>query len=172
MIGASDPLDQALDVLGRADLNDKIDIAPVDAEIKASGADNRAQLAAGHRPFDAAALRAVKAAVMDRDGKAVFVGKPQIVKENLRLRAGVVKDQRGLVPLDLIKHCRDRIGGPTARPGRRIGEFQHRNIRGRAGVGQEDFAAISALRKIARKRGRVFDRGRQADATQAGAKRL
>ena len=76
MIGASDPLDQALDVLGRADLNDKIDIAPVNPQIKASGADDRAQLTAGHRGLDPATLYAIKAAVMDRDWKAVFIGKP------------------------------------------------------------------------------------------------
>ena len=92
--------------------------------------------------------------------------------ENFRLRASVVKDQRGLVPLDLIKHGRDRIGGPTARPGRRLANLEHRNIGGRAGIGQKDVTGGVAMRQIARKGRRVFDRGRQADAPQAGAKRL
>ena len=35
VVGAADALHQAFDVLRRADLNDQIDIAPVDAKIKA-----------------------------------------------------------------------------------------------------------------------------------------
>ena len=45
VIGAADALDQALDVLRRADLDHQIDAAPVDAEIEAAGGDDGAQFA-------------------------------------------------------------------------------------------------------------------------------
>ena len=43
VVGAADALDEALDVLRRADLHDQVDVAPVDAEIEAAGGDDGAQ---------------------------------------------------------------------------------------------------------------------------------
>jgi hypothetical protein len=43
VVGAADALDEARRALRRAHLDDQIDVAPVDAEIEAGGADERAQ---------------------------------------------------------------------------------------------------------------------------------
>ena len=104
MVGAADALDQPLYVFGGADLDDEIDVAPVDAKIKRAGADDGAQIAAHHGGFDLFALGAIQAPVVDGDRQGVFIGEPEVVKENLGLRAGVVKDQRRLVLAHLLKH--------------------------------------------------------------------
>ena len=69
MVGAADALDEAFDVLWRADLNDQIDRAPVDAQIKRPGADHGAQRARHHRRLDPFALFAGQRAVVDADGQ-------------------------------------------------------------------------------------------------------
>ena len=51
-----DPLHQPLDVLGRANLDHQIDIAPVDAKVERAGADHGAQLPGRHRRLDLCAL--------------------------------------------------------------------------------------------------------------------
>src|SRR6056297_4096757 len=95
VVGAADALHETLDVLGCAYLNNEIDIAPVDAQIKRAGTDDGAQLATGHGGFDPFALATVKGAVMDADGQGLINSKPQIMKENCRLCAGVMEDERG-----------------------------------------------------------------------------
>ena len=109
VVRPSDPLHQTFDVLWRTDLDHEIHIAPVDAQIKASCADNRPQIAPHHRRFDLFALLPVKRSVMDADGQGVLVGEPEVVKENLGLCAGVVKDQRGLVLFHLFQNRRDAV---------------------------------------------------------------
>ena len=54
VVGAADPLQQPRRALGRAHLDDQVDIAPVDAEIEAGGADQAAQPPVGHRRLDLA----------------------------------------------------------------------------------------------------------------------
>ena len=97
MIGAADALHQPRGALRRADIDDEIDVAPVDAEIERGGADHAAQFARRHRVLDLAALRDVERAVMQRDGEAVVVHAPQILEQHLGLAAGVDEHQRGLV---------------------------------------------------------------------------
>ena len=65
VVGAADALRQARHALGRADLDDEIDIAPIDAEIERGGRDYRPQLARRHRRLDLAALLGGEAAVME-----------------------------------------------------------------------------------------------------------
>ena len=67
VVGAADALQQPRRALRRADIDDEIDVAPVDAEIERRGADHRAQPAGRHRVLDLAALRHVERAVMQRD---------------------------------------------------------------------------------------------------------
>ena len=172
MVRAANPLDQTFDVLGRANLDHQINIAPVDPQIKASGTYNCAQITAHHRGLDAGALFAVKTAVVDADGQAVVIGQPQIVKENLGLGAGVVENQRGVVLLDLVQNGGDCVGGPATRPRRGLIRAQHLDVGGRTGVGQQDFTRIRVTRHQVGDCGGVFDGGRQADAFQIGAKRL
>ena len=69
MVGAADALQQTRGALRRADVDDQIDVAPVDAEIERRGAHHRAQPARGHGVLDLAPLRHVERAVMQRDGK-------------------------------------------------------------------------------------------------------
>ncbi len=55
VVGAADALQQAGDALGGADLEHLVDAAPVDAEVERGGGHDGAQLAGGHRGFDALA---------------------------------------------------------------------------------------------------------------------
>ena len=82
VIGAADALQQAARTLGRADMDDEIDIAPVDAEIERRGADDGAQLARRHRRFHLAPLRHIERAVMQRDRQIVVIGRPQRLEQS------------------------------------------------------------------------------------------
>ena len=172
MIGAANALHKAFHILGRTDLDDQIHIAPVDAQIKAAGTDDRPQIAAHHCRLDAFALGAVQRPVMDADGQAVIIRQPQVVKENLGLGAGVVENQRRFMLPDLIKDRRNSVGRATARPRRGLGSAQHLDVRGRAGIGEKDRAGVRVTCHEMRDGGRVFDGGRQANPFQIGAKRL
>ena len=172
MVGAADPLDQAFDVLGRADLNDQIDIAPVDPQIEAAGTHDRPQLTVHHRLFDPLSLLSGQAAVVDADRQAVLVREPKVVKENLGLRTGVVKDQRGFVLLDLFEHRGDRVAPAAAGPRGRLGGFQHPDVRIGAGVSQNDFARVGMLGQHPRDGCGVVHGGGQAHAAHVGAQSL
>ena len=116
MVGAADALQQARGALRRADIDDEIDVAPVDAEIERRGADHRAQPAGRHRGLDLAALRDVERAVMQRDREVVVVDAPELLEDALGLAAGVDEDQRGLVALDELVDLADRVMARNARP--------------------------------------------------------
>ena len=73
MIGAADALHQATRTLGRAHVNDEIDVAPVDAKVERGRADYAFEFALRHGLFHAAALAGVKRAMMQRDGQGVLV---------------------------------------------------------------------------------------------------
>ena len=97
VIGAADALQEPRGALRRADIDDEIDVAPVDAEIERGGADHRAQAPGRHRGFDLAPLRHVERTVMQRDGEIVVVDVPELLKNALRLAARVDEDERGAV---------------------------------------------------------------------------
>ena len=67
VIGAADSLHQPRGAFRRADIDDEIDIAPVDAEIERRSTDHAAQFSGRHRVLDLAALRDVERAVVQRD---------------------------------------------------------------------------------------------------------
>ena len=156
VVGATDALNKAFDVLGGADLNDQIDIAPVDAEVEASGADHGPQRARDHGLFDPFALLAAERAVVDADGQGVVIGEPQVVEEDLGLGAGVVEDEGDAVLADLLKDRRDGVFAAAAGPGGRGVGDQHSDVGVRAGVGLKD---LSLGTEEAGEGGRVFDRG-------------
>ena len=108
-INAANALHDARGALRRADIDDEIDVAPVDAEIERRGADDAAQLTRGHRILDLAALRDVERAVMQGDGEVVVVHAPQLLKQKLGLAADVDEHQRGLVALDQIVDLSQRV---------------------------------------------------------------
>ena len=69
MIGAADALRETAGALRRADVDDEIDRAPVDAEIERRGAHDRAQKSLRHSAFHAPALARVQRAVVQRIGR-------------------------------------------------------------------------------------------------------
>ncbi len=143
VIGAADALKQTRRALRRADIDDEIDVAPVDAEIERRGADHRAQLARGHRILDLAPLRHVERAVMQRDGEVVLVDVPQRVEDHLGLAAGVDEDQRHLVLLDQLVDLREGVARRMAGPGQVFAGRQHGDIGLGAAVGDDEIGAAA-----------------------------
>jgi hypothetical protein len=68
VVGAANALGKAACPFRRTDMDDHIDIAPVDAEIERRGGDDGAQPVLGHRRLDLAPLADIERAVMQRDG--------------------------------------------------------------------------------------------------------
>ena len=117
VIGAADALRQPARPLRRADIDDEIDLAPVDAEIERRGADHGAELARHHRRLDLAPLRHVERAVMQRDRQIGVVVAPQLMEQHLGLRARIDEDQRHAMRLDRRVDLRQRIARRMPRPG-------------------------------------------------------
>jgi hypothetical protein len=111
VVGAADALEQARGALRRAHLDDEVDVAPVDAQIEAGGADEAAQLARGHRRLDLAPRLDRQAAMVDADRQRLLVHRPQILEDELAQAAGVAEDQARAVRLDLLHHL---VGRPAA----------------------------------------------------------
>ena len=118
MICASDPLNEAFDVLRSTDLNDEIDIPPVDPKVERARGDNGAQLTPYHGGLDALTLLASKRSVVNANRKIVVVCKPKLVEKDLGLCPGVVKDQGGFVLLNLFQHSRNSVFAATTGPWR------------------------------------------------------
>ncbi len=81
-------------------MDDQVDIAPVDAEIERRGGNDGAQLVLRHCRLDPPALADIERAVMQRDRQIVVVDRPEVLKQQLRLAAGVDEKQRRLLLLD------------------------------------------------------------------------
>ena len=172
VVGAPDPLDQPFDVFGCADLDHQIDITPVDPQIQRTGTDDCPQLTTHHRSFDAFALLPVERSVMNANGQGFVIGEPEIVKEDLGLRARVVKDQRGGMLSYFVQHGTDRVFRTAASPGRGLVGGEHRDVWCRAGIGQKDFAGIGVPGEEPRDGFGILHCGRQTHTSQARAQRL
>jgi len=83
VVGPADPLQEPRAALGRAHLDDEIDIAPIDAKIEAGGADESSQPSRRHRRLDLAPRLDRQRAVMDADREVVVVDRPQILEDQL-----------------------------------------------------------------------------------------
>jgi hypothetical protein len=116
VIGAADPLQQARAALGRAHLDDEVDVAPVNAEVEAGGRNEGAQLARGHRRFDLAPRLEREAAVVNADRQAGLVGGPQFLEDQLGQAAGVAEHQGRLVTLDQLDHLARGVAAGVAAP--------------------------------------------------------
>ena len=125
VVGAADPLHQARGALGRADIDDEIDVAPIDTEIERGGADHATQFPGRHRVFDLAALGDVERAVMQGNGEAIVVHAPEILEQHFGLAAGVDENERGLVALDQLIHFAERMARGVARPGQAFPGVEH-----------------------------------------------
>ena len=118
VIGAADALAKPACAFRRADIDDEIDVAPVDAEIERRGADHGAELARHHGRLDFAPLADIEGAVMQRDGEIVVVVTPQLVEQHLGLRARVDEHQSHVVRLDRRVHLGQRVARRMSRPGK------------------------------------------------------
>ena len=119
VVGAADALRKPAGALRRADMDDEIDVAPVDAEVERRGGDDGAQAVRLHRLLDAAALADIERAVMQRDRQRILVDAPEFLEQQLRLAAGVDEEQRRLVALRPLRRSPEwrsaTSGRPTAR---------------------------------------------------------
>ena len=155
VVGAADALQQPRGALRRTDVDDEVDVAPVDAEIERRRAHHRAQPPGRHRVLDLAALRHVERAVMQRDRKPVVVDAPQRVEDHLGLAAGVDEHERGLVPPDQLVDRREGVARGVAGPGQVLARLQHRDVRLGAARGDDQIgAALRHARAAARDSGR------------------
>ena len=149
VVGAADPLHQPRGALRRADIDDEIDVAPVDAEIKRGRADHAAQPSRRHRILDLAALRDIERAVMQRDGEAVVVHAPQILKQHLGLAAGVDEHQRGVVAPDQMVDFAERMARGVPGPGQPLARVEHLDNRRRGAAGDDDIGGFGFGRRLA-----------------------
>ncbi len=144
VIGAADALQQPRRALRRADIDDEVDVAPVDAEVERGGADHGAQPAGGHRGLHLAPLRHVERAVMQRDGEIVVVDAPEILENEFGLAAGVDENERGAVRLDEAVDFFQRVARRMTRPRQPLLRIEHRDIGRGAARGDDDIGARGA----------------------------
>jgi hypothetical protein len=109
VIGASDPLQEARSAFGRADIDDEIDIAPIDAEIERRGGDHRAQAPARHRRLDFPPLRHIERAVMQCNGEIVLIEMPEILENALGLAARIDEYQGRAMRFDELIELAQRV---------------------------------------------------------------
>ena len=149
VVGAADALQQPRGAFGRADIDDEIDIAPVDAEIERGGAHHRAQASLGHRGLDLAALRHVERAVMQRDREIVVVDVPEVLENALGLAARIDEDERGLVRLDQVVDFAERVARRMAGPRQALAGVEHGDVRRGAAFADDEIGARSRRRAAA-----------------------
>lgn len=122
---ASHPLEGARDALGRADHHDGVDVADVDAEFEAGGADHAAQVARLEPVLDLLADVAVERGMVAFD-RLCELGQSELqpVGDALGTRAGVGEKQGGAIPLDDPGHVGDDARSGVA--GGRVGMLAQR----------------------------------------------
>ena len=171
VVGPADALRQPAGALRRTDMHDKIDVAPVDAEIQRRGGDDGAQAARLHRPLHLAALADIERAVMQRDRQRIVVHPPQFLEQHLGLAARVDEKQRGPVVAHRIVDFGNGITRHVACPRHAHPGIEDRNVRLGAAGNRDQFrkAAGRVLRhQPAPQLVRLGDGRRQADGLQAG----
>ncbi len=97
MIGAADALDEAACPFRGADVDDQIDVAPVDAEVEGRGGDDGLDRAGGHGGLDLAALFGGQRAVVERDRQRGIVDAPEFLENEFGLHARVDEHEREAV---------------------------------------------------------------------------
>ena len=94
------------------------------------------------------------------------------MKEDLCLRAGVVKDQRDPVTAHLIQNRRNRVDPAAASPWGKFLGLQHGDVGIGAGIGVKDVARVGVTGQQMRDGRRILDRRGKPDAAHVGAKLL
>ena len=149
VVGAADALQQARSAFRRADIDDEIDVAPVDAEIERRGARPRRAAGRRHRVLDPAALADIERAVMQRDREIVVVHAPELLEDQLGLAARVDEDQRHLVALDQRVDLAERMARRVAGPGQPLGGVEHGDVGRGAGFGEHEIGRAGRRRPAA-----------------------
>ncbi len=172
MVGAADTLGQPARALRCADMDDEIDVAPVDTEVEGRGADDGAQLAGGHRRLHLAALAGIERAVVEGDGQALRVHTPQLLKDQFGLAARIDEKQRHPVGDDRLVHVGEcvsrRMAGPRhAFVGPQDGDLWFGAARNGNEVGVATFAVALPHQPGAQCVG-IGDGRRKADRLQSG----
>ena len=151
VIGAANALDEAARALRRADVDDEIDVAPVDAQIQRRGAHDRAQSASGHGRFDLAPLRDIERTVMQRDRQVGVIDLPQRVEHQLGLHARVDEDECQLVRRDRLQDLAHRVACRVTGPWQLAFALEQTNVGHGAAfgfhqIGEQDVALGHRLR--------------------------
>ena len=174
VVGAADALGEARGALRRTDIDDEVDVAPVDAEVERRGADDRLQAPRRHGVLDLAALAGVERAVVEGDGEVVVIEVPQLLEDVFRLHARVDEDERRPVLADEVVDLLHRMTGGVAGPGQVPFGLQDLELGRRAALGDDEIGrgGCLALRdEPAPQLVRVAHGRRKADGLQARRKR-
>ena len=110
-VGAPYALGEPARPFRRADMDDEVDIPPVDAEVEGRGADHGPQLTGRHRRLDLPPLGGVERAVMEGDRQAVGIDPPQLLEDHFRLAAGVDEEERHPRPGDRFVDVGEGVAG-------------------------------------------------------------
>ncbi len=169
VVRAADALQQARYALGRADLDDDIDIAPVDTEFDRRGGDQRPQLAVGHHGDGFQSHLARQRGVVDGDRQGIVIGVPQELEQQFGLGAGIDEDDGGFRLADLRHDLGHGILRHEAGIGHGFFRFEDRHLRRFAGRGTVEMRhrVTGGTQPVAKDLG-LRHRGRQADAAKAG----
>ena len=138
VVRAADALHDPRGALRRADVDDEVDVAPVDAEVERRGAHHRLELALAHRRLDAAPLRDVERAVVEGDREPVVVEIPQRLEHGLGLHARVDEDERRPVLADEVVDRRHRLHGEVTRHRQRLVDREHVDVGPGAALDDEE----------------------------------
>ena len=117
MVRAADALGKPARPFRRTDMDDEIDIAPVDTEIERRCRDDRAQAVGFHRLFHPPPLAHVQRAVMQRDWQRIVIHAPKLLEEHLRLAARVDEEQRRAVLSDRLVDIGSSVARRVPGPG-------------------------------------------------------
>ena len=157
-------MQQPGDPFGRADLDNLINPAPIDAQVQRGGCHHRAQAAGGHGSFDLAALFDFQRAVVEGDRKSAVVQLPQRLEHEFGLGAGVDEDDCHTSVFDMLHDLGGGFQAHVAGPGQatlwqdhpkfRWDAIGHLDASGGSGVGLDGVG--------------VGDGGGQADASGFG----
>ena len=155
--------------LRRSDMDDEVDVAPVDAEIERRSGDHGPQAVRLHRLLHAPPLADVERAVMKRDRQRVLVHPPKLLEHHLRLAARVDEDQRRAMAADRVVDSPNGIAGGVAGPRHPLVGIENGDVGFRA-AGDRDQVGAAARRVLgdqpAAQLVRFGDRGRKADGLQ------
>ena len=105
--------------------------------------------------------------MMERDRERIVVDAPEILKQALRLAAGVDEQQRGLVALEQAVNFVKRMTRAMTGPGQMLFGVEHRDVRLRAACGDDEIGLCLAIHRLRHKETaqvlRLSDSGRQTN---------